>query len=178
MSQKMLAGRCALVTGSIAGLGHAIADSLAAQGAHIVLHGLEDIEQALAARDSAMLDLERTTVRAPVSGVVSESELEAGEHVEDGQPVFSIVEDERILKPNERVPDLGDGRRTLDQTERTERGDQMFLTMLDQIDIELDNFGASLDREHKHTNNVHLCGLLFLLLPKSWFKCCVGKTHP
>jgi 3-hydroxybutyrate dehydrogenase len=37
----MLNGRCALVTGSTAGLGLAIAESLAGAGAHVVLHGLE-----------------------------------------------------------------------------------------------------------------------------------------
>jgi len=51
MNTKTLDGRCALITGSIEGLGFAIANALAAQGAHIVLHGLEDIDQALAARE-------------------------------------------------------------------------------------------------------------------------------
>jgi membrane fusion protein, multidrug efflux system len=52
--------------------------------------------QAIAERDAAMLQLEKTVVRAPVSGVLGSIELQAGEHVEDGQPVFSIVADERI----------------------------------------------------------------------------------
>jgi 3-hydroxybutyrate dehydrogenase len=45
----LLNGKCALVTGSTAGLGYAIAESLARSEAHVVLHGLED---ATAARDS------------------------------------------------------------------------------------------------------------------------------
>jgi len=38
----MLGGRCALITGSVAGLGYAIAESLAKAGARIVLNGLCD----------------------------------------------------------------------------------------------------------------------------------------
>ena len=52
--------------------------------------------QAIAERDAAMLQLEKTVIRAPVSGVLGSIELQAGEWVEDGQPVFSIVADERI----------------------------------------------------------------------------------
>lgn len=38
----MLNGKCALVTGSVAGLGHAIAEALARAGANVVLNGLGD----------------------------------------------------------------------------------------------------------------------------------------
>lgn len=38
----MLKGKCALITGSTQGLGHAIAERLAAQGCHIVLNGFGD----------------------------------------------------------------------------------------------------------------------------------------
>jgi len=41
----MLRGKTALITGSVAGLGYAMAEALAAQQANIVLHGLEPIEQ-------------------------------------------------------------------------------------------------------------------------------------
>ena len=40
-----LKGRVALVTGSVQGIGLAIATSLAQQGARIALHGLEDSDQ-------------------------------------------------------------------------------------------------------------------------------------
>jgi len=46
----MLKGKTALVTGSISGLGFAIAQSLAQAGANIVLHGLEGEEIALPAK--------------------------------------------------------------------------------------------------------------------------------
>lgn len=41
----MLRGKTALVTGSIAGLGFAIAEALAQQQANIILHGLESLTQ-------------------------------------------------------------------------------------------------------------------------------------
>ena len=41
MRTAPLAGKCALVTGSVRGLGLAAAQRLAASGCHIVLNGLE-----------------------------------------------------------------------------------------------------------------------------------------
>ncbi len=46
---------------------------------------------ALAARDRAALDLERTRVHAPASGYLSNVVLEAGEHIQAGEPVFALV---------------------------------------------------------------------------------------
>jgi 3-hydroxybutyrate dehydrogenase len=46
----MLSGKCALVTGSVAGLGFAIADRLAAEGCRIVLNGLASAADAEKAR--------------------------------------------------------------------------------------------------------------------------------
>jgi len=49
--------------------------------------------QALAMRDTARLDLERTTVSAPAPGVVSNLKLRPGEFVEHGAARFSLVDD-------------------------------------------------------------------------------------
>lgn len=47
----LLENKCALVTGSVAGLGYGIADKLASEGANLVIHGLEeDAAQEAAAR--------------------------------------------------------------------------------------------------------------------------------
>jgi membrane fusion protein (multidrug efflux system) len=47
---------------------------------------------ARAARESAQLDLERSSLSAPAPGTVSNMRLQAGEYVTRGTPVFSIVE--------------------------------------------------------------------------------------
>lgn len=49
--------------------------------------------KAEAERDEALLALERTRLVAPVSGVVAVMDLEVGEYVEEGRPVFAIVDD-------------------------------------------------------------------------------------
>lgn len=41
-----IAGKCALVTGSIGGIGQATARALAGQGCHVMLHGLADLTEA------------------------------------------------------------------------------------------------------------------------------------
>jgi len=49
--------------------------------------------KAEASRDEALLRLDRTRLRAPVAGVVTVLNLEQGEHVEEGRPLFAIVDD-------------------------------------------------------------------------------------
>ena len=46
-----------------------------------------------AERAKAVLDLERTTVRAPASGHIANLDLQAGEYVKEGAPVFSLIAD-------------------------------------------------------------------------------------
>lgn len=48
--------------------------------------------EARAAYDAAMLDLSRAAVKAPVAGVVSNMKLQVGEFVQEGAPVFSLIE--------------------------------------------------------------------------------------
>lgn len=48
--------------------------------------------EARAAFDAAVLELSRTEVRAPVAGVVSNMTLRAGEYVQKGAPLFSLIE--------------------------------------------------------------------------------------
>lgn len=48
--------------------------------------------EAVTERELAALQLEKTTIQAPISGIVSRMGLERGEWVEEGQPVFTIVD--------------------------------------------------------------------------------------
>jgi len=48
--------------------------------------------EATAAFDAAMLDMTRSQVKAPFTGVVSNLKLQVGEYVEKGAPMFSVIE--------------------------------------------------------------------------------------
>lgn len=48
-------------------------------------------KQLVAIRNRAALDIERTVIRAPTQGVVSNVDMQAGEYVEEGKPVFSLM---------------------------------------------------------------------------------------
>lgn len=50
--------------------------------------------KATAQHDQALLDLARTVVRSPVDGVVGSVQLQAGEYVEEGEALFSVVANE------------------------------------------------------------------------------------
>jgi membrane fusion protein (multidrug efflux system) len=52
--------------------------------------------QAVSARDTAQLDLERTRVAAPAAGVVSNLKMRPGEYVERGAPRFSLVDESTL----------------------------------------------------------------------------------
>jgi len=54
------------------------------------------VREAQAARDQAALDLRRTHVRAPVTGFVTNFDLQPGEYIEAGRVVFSIVGDGKV----------------------------------------------------------------------------------
>jgi membrane fusion protein, multidrug efflux system len=49
------------------------------------------VQQAQAAVEKARLDLEHTTVKAPVGGVVSKKTVEVGQIVQPGQPLMAVV---------------------------------------------------------------------------------------
>lgn len=49
------------------------------------------VQEAKAARDKALFDLERSSVRAAITGAITNFDLQAGEYVRAGMPVFSLV---------------------------------------------------------------------------------------
>lgn len=82
----MLNGHTALITGSTQGIGLAIAQALARAGAHIVLHGIEPLDQgqAIAAKLAALAGVRTAYVRANLgiaeeaAGVVAAAERALG----------------------------------------------------------------------------------------------------
>lgn len=63
--------------------------------------------EAMAARDEAELDLRRTKIFAPTSGIVTNIELQPGEYVRAGTPIFSLVGNEAIwVQANLKETDL------------------------------------------------------------------------
>jgi membrane fusion protein (multidrug efflux system) len=52
---------------------------------------IPEVRAAIALRDQAKLDLDRTVIRAPATGIVTKNDLQVGEHVSMGRPIFSIV---------------------------------------------------------------------------------------
>ena len=76
-SQPALAGKCALVTGSTAGLGYAIAEGLAGQGCNVILHGLDSEDAVAAARRTLQdaHDVKVAYVRADLSTDQGASQL-------------------------------------------------------------------------------------------------------
>ena len=52
---------------------------------------IPEVRAALARLGQAKLDLDRTVIRAPATGIVTKNDLQVGEYVTMGRPVFSIV---------------------------------------------------------------------------------------
>jgi len=53
------------------------------------------VREAIADRDRAALDLQRTVVRAPIGGTIVNNKLQRGEQVKVATPVFSLVSERR-----------------------------------------------------------------------------------
>ncbi|MGE0226669.1 MAG: efflux RND transporter periplasmic adaptor subunit [Acetobacteraceae bacterium] len=53
------------------------------------------VREKLAARDRAALDLERTTIKAPLDGIAVNVKLQVGEQVKAATPLFVLVSDKR-----------------------------------------------------------------------------------
>lgn len=64
-------------------------------------------KQAQAELDKAKLDLERTAVKATISGIVANVTMRPGEYVTAGQPLFGIVDDKNLwVEANFKETDL------------------------------------------------------------------------
>ncbi|MGE4220817.1 MAG: HlyD family secretion protein [Alphaproteobacteria bacterium] len=54
------------------------------------------VKEALAERDNAALEMEHTKIHAPATGIVTKNDLQPGEYVRAGTPIFSIVATEDL----------------------------------------------------------------------------------
>jgi membrane fusion protein, multidrug efflux system len=88
----------------------AVAGALAALGGDlgIATDQHPQVREAVARRDKARLDLERTVVHAPTAGVVSQTDrLQVGQYIPAGTPVVSLVRAEgRVVEANFKETDL------------------------------------------------------------------------
>ena len=75
-------------------LGRKIAESLARLGGSYDMPAEEHplYRQAMARRERAVLDLRRTRVSAPVTGIIGKMTLQPGEFVSRGKPVIPVIE--------------------------------------------------------------------------------------
>jgi len=95
-----------------------------------------ELAQARAARDKALLDLERTEVRAPVSGMISQAErLQIGQMLVTGLPAVSIV-------ANDKTWVVANFKET--QLERLRPGQAAIITFDAYADVELEGHVASI----------------------------------
>jgi membrane fusion protein, multidrug efflux system len=84
----------------------ALLASLGGDGA-IATEDHPKVRQARAERDQAELNLRRTRIVAPASGMLAGLELQRGEYVNATMPVFSLVSDERVwVEANLKETDL------------------------------------------------------------------------
>src|SRR5512134_3735410 len=100
MRTAPLAGKCALITGSVRGLGLAAAQRLAADGCHIVLNGLEPATETASLRG----ELERHGVRTHYCQADLRQPDEIDEMVETATTLFGSVD---ILINNAVVRHVG-----------------------------------------------------------------------
>jgi membrane fusion protein, multidrug efflux system len=88
----------------------AVAGALAALGGDlgIATDQHPQVREAVARRDKARLDLERTVVHAPTAGVVSQTDrLQVGQYIPAGTPVVSLVRaEDRVVEANFKETDL------------------------------------------------------------------------
>ncbi len=104
-ARKAFAAAAAALTAAHAGVVQAEAGRSAAQGelsANRALVGGLSVEgdpgvlAAQARVEAARLDIERTVIRAPISGIVSKRQIQLGQRVAQGSPVMTIVPVEKL----------------------------------------------------------------------------------
>jgi membrane fusion protein (multidrug efflux system) len=99
-SRRALAAARAALASAQAGIAQAESNRVSAKGelaasAALVEGSTEATDPAVMAAmtrlQSAQLDMDRTTIRAPIAGIITRRQVQLGQRVTQGQPVMSIV---------------------------------------------------------------------------------------
>ncbi len=77
-------------------LGTLVSVEVVQQGATHLAEAEASLAQAVTARDLAKLNLDRTTVMAPVNGVLTNVQLQPGDFASAGHPVFALVDTDTV----------------------------------------------------------------------------------
>jgi RND family efflux transporter MFP subunit len=77
-------------------LGNLVSTEITQQGQTKLAQAQAALAQAIVARDTAKLNLERTTVIAPVNGDVTNFELRPGNYASAGHPLFALVDSDSL----------------------------------------------------------------------------------
>ncbi len=95
-AQQALVDEAALEDKRNHGLGNLVSTELLQQGSAKLAQAQAALAQATVARDIAQLNLDRTTILAPVNGVLANVELRPGDYAAAGRPVFALVDSDSL----------------------------------------------------------------------------------
>jgi multidrug resistance efflux pump len=77
-------------------LGNLVSTEILQQGGTRLAQAQAALAQAAVARDTAKLNLDRTTVVAPVNGALSNMQLRPGNYASAGRPIFALVDSDSL----------------------------------------------------------------------------------
>jgi multidrug resistance efflux pump len=77
-------------------LGNLVSTELLQQGATRLAQAQAALAQAAVAHDTAKLNMDRTTVLAPVNGAITNFELRPGNYASAGHPLFALVDSDSL----------------------------------------------------------------------------------
>jgi multidrug resistance efflux pump len=77
-------------------LGNLVSTELLQQGATKLAQAQAALAQTIVAHDTAKLNMERTTVLAPVNGYITNFELRPGNYATAGRPIFALVDSDSL----------------------------------------------------------------------------------
>jgi multidrug resistance efflux pump len=95
-AQQALVDEAALEDKRNHGLGNLVSTEILQQGSAKLAQAQAALAQATVARDIAKLNLDRTTILAPVNGVLANVELRPGDYASAGRPVFALVDSDSL----------------------------------------------------------------------------------